>query len=156
LQQVRDVTLLAHDHPDIFWEPVVEGMSFLEEGDRGGLTTFRILFQLLKVPPLAPAQAASDLLITPLPVDTGKIRLDLSLFLSQADRLTGRFRYNRDVLDEARVKGMRDRFLRILTHVVADPECLLAELLPTEPVPQDLGTRDLEILSGEPSTIART
>ena len=141
LQRVRDVTLLAHDHPDIFWGPVVEGMSFLEEGDRGGLTTFRILFQLVKAPPAA--QVASDLRITRLPVDTGKIRLDLSLFISQADRLTGRFRYNRDVLDEARVIGMRDRFLRVLAAVVADPECPLDELPLADPVSQGLGTREL-------------
>jgi hypothetical protein len=63
-----------------------------------------------------------------LPVDTGKIRLDLSLFLSQADRLTGRFRYNRDILDEARVLAMRDRFLRILATVAENPEIPLAEL----------------------------
>ncbi|HKH43167.1 MAG TPA: condensation domain-containing protein, partial [Thermoanaerobaculia bacterium] len=146
LQQVREVTLLAHDHPDIFWEPVVEGMSFLEEGDRGGLTTFRILFQLIKAPRAAQAQAqaASDLRIAQLPVDTGRIRLDLSLFLSQADRLTGRFRYNCDVLDQARVLGLRDRFLRILAAVVADPECPLDELL--LPVPQELGTRDLAVV----------
>jgi aspartate racemase len=137
LQRVRDVTLQAHDHPDIFWEPVVEGMSFLEAGDRGGLTTFRILFQLVKAPPAAQAEVASDLRITQLPVDTGKIRLDLSLFISQTDRLAGRFRYNRDVLDQARVLGLRDRFLRILAAVVADPECPLAELTLADPVPQD-------------------
>ncbi|HKH49193.1 MAG TPA: condensation domain-containing protein, partial [Thermoanaerobaculia bacterium] len=144
LQRVREVTLLAHDHPDIFWEPVVEGMSFLEEGDRGGLTTFRLLFQLVKVPPLS--QVASDLRITRLPVDTGRIRLDLSLFLSQSDRLTGRFRYNRDVLDKARVLGLRDRFLRILAAIVADPECPLDELLLPDLVPQELGTLDLAIV----------
>ncbi|MDP9121963.1 MAG: condensation domain-containing protein, partial [Acidobacteriota bacterium] len=127
LQRVRDVTLLAHDHPDIFYEPVMAGMSFLEPGDRGGLTTFRILFQLVKLPVAAPV--ASDLGITRLEIDTGKIRLDLSLFLSQSNRLAGRFRYNRDVLDEARVAGLRDRFLKILAAAANHPDCPLAELL---------------------------
>jgi len=133
---------------------VVEGMSFLEEGDRGGLITFRILLQLLKVPRAAPARdqaepeapAGSDLRVTPLPVDTGRMRLDLTLFLAQADRLAGRFRYNRDVLDEARVRGMRDHFLRILAAVVADPECPLAALQLADPVPQELGRGDLAVL----------
>jgi aspartate racemase len=152
LQRVREVTLLAHDHPDVFWEPVVEGMSFLEEGDRGGLTTFRILFQLVKVPrtaqpqPQAQAELPADIRITPLPVDTGRMRLDLTLFLFQADRLAGRFRYNRDVLDEARVSALRDRFLRILAAVAADPEHPLDELPPAAPEPQE---RDLEILVKE-------
>ena len=148
LQRVRDVTLLAHDHPDIFYEPVVAGMSFLEEGDRGGLTTFRIQFQLLKSQAAAPV--ASDLRITRLPVDTGKMRLDLSLFLSQSDRLAGRFRYNRDVLDAARVAGMRDRYLRILAAIVADPECPLVALPPADSVSQEPGTRQLAMLSREP------
>jgi amino acid adenylation domain-containing protein len=153
LQRVRDVTLLAHDHPDIFWEPVVDGMSFLEEGDRGGFTTFRILFFLLKVPAEAPAPppspvSSSGLRITLLPVDTGKIRLDLSLRLTQGARLAGHFRYNHDVLDEERVLSLRDRFLRILAAVVADPECPMADLLLVDPVPQEPGTREL-ILSGD-------
>ena len=71
---------------------------------------------------------ASDLQITPVPVDTGRIRLDLSLFLSQGERLAGRFRYNRDVLDAPRVAALRDRYLGILAKAVADPDCPLAEL----------------------------
>jgi amino acid adenylation domain-containing protein len=139
LQRVREVTLLAHDHPDIFWEPVVEGMSFLEEGDRGGLVTFKILFQLIKAQPAAVPQDDAEVRIAQLPVDTGRIRLDLSLFLSQTDRIAGRFRYNRDVLDPERVLGLRDRFLRILAAVAADPERPLDELLAEEAVLQELG-----------------
>ncbi len=137
LQRVRHVTLQAHDHPDIFWEPVVAGMSFLEEGDRGGLTTFRILFQLIKAPPTA--EAASDLRITQLGVDTGKIRLDMSLFLTQDNGLSGRFRYHRDILDKPRVARMRHRFLRILAAIVADPDRPLADLAqaPADPIPQE-------------------
>jgi len=146
VQRVREVTLLAHDHPDIFWEPVVQGMPFLEEGDRGGLTTFRILFQLIKTPPVVQDQEASDLRITQLPVDTGMIRLDLSLFMSQKDRLAGRFRYNRGVLDEERVIGLRDRFVRILAAAVADPEQPLDDLL-ADSLSAELGTEDSAVLA---------
>ncbi|HET9226616.1 MAG TPA: condensation domain-containing protein, partial [Thermoanaerobaculia bacterium] len=123
VQRVRDVTLAAHEHPDILYEPVMAGMSFLENGDRGGLATFRILFQLAKLPPAE--QELSDVKVTRLPFDTGKIRQDLSLFLSQSGRLAGRFKYNRDILDRERVVRLRDRYLRILEAVVADPDCLL-------------------------------
>ena len=99
-------------------------MSFLEHGDRGGLATFRILFQLTKLPPAE--QELADVKVTRLPFDTGKIRQDLSLFLSQSGRLAGRFKYNRDVLDAERVARLRDRYLRILEAAVADPDCLLA------------------------------
>ena len=47
-------------------------------------------------------------------IATGKIRQDLSLFLTQGDRLGGRFKYNRDVLDAETVVRLRDRFLQIL------------------------------------------
>ncbi|MFL6293378.1 MAG: amino acid adenylation domain-containing protein, partial [Thermoanaerobaculia bacterium] len=127
LERVREVTLAAHEHPDILYEPVMEGLSFLEEGDRGGLATFRIMFQLAKLPPAQ--QTLSDVKVTRLPFDTGRIRQDLSLAFIQSGRLAGRFKYNRDVLDPERVVRLRDRYLRILEAAVADPDCLLRNLL---------------------------
>ncbi|MFL6198936.1 MAG: condensation domain-containing protein, partial [Thermoanaerobaculia bacterium] len=126
LERVRDVTLAAHEHPDLLYEPVMEGMSFLEKGDRGGLATFRTAFQLAKLPPAA--QELSDIKVTRLPFDTGRIRQHLTLFLYQSGRLAGRFKYNRDVLDPERVARLRDLYLRILEAAVADPDCPLAEL----------------------------
>jgi amino acid adenylation domain-containing protein len=131
LERVRDVTLAAHEHPDIQYEPVMEGLSFLEPGDRGGLASFRILFQLQNLPPAE--QDLTDLKVIRLPFDTGKIRQDLSLFLSQSGRLSGRFKYNRDVLDQERVVHLRDRFLQILAAFVDDPERPLEALLPESP-----------------------
>ncbi|HVS00128.1 MAG TPA: amino acid adenylation domain-containing protein, partial [Thermoanaerobaculia bacterium] len=127
LERVRDVTLAAHEHPDILYEQAMEGLEFLEPGDRGGLATFRILFQLTKLP--SARGDLSDLQVVRLPFDTGKIRQDLSLFLTQGGRLGGRFKYNRDVLDAERVVQLRDRFLRILETVVHDPDRPLDALL---------------------------
>jgi len=62
-------------------------------------------------------------------VDTGKIRVDLSLFLIQSDGLFGRFRYNRDVLDAQRVAHLRQRFLELLAAAVAQPDQPLSQLL---------------------------
>lgn len=126
LVRVRDVTLAAHEHPDILYERVFEGMSFQDKEDRGGLATFRVLFQLAKMPPSDPAW--SGLEVTRLPVNTGIMRKDLSLFLTQSNELGGRFRYNRDVLEPERVARMRDHFLQILATVVADPDRPLTEL----------------------------
>ncbi|HWN43980.1 MAG TPA: HAD-IIIC family phosphatase, partial [Thermoanaerobaculia bacterium] len=136
LGRVREVTLAAHEHPDILYESAMEGMSFLEPGDRGGLATFRILFQLTKLPPSG--QAVSGLEVVRLPFDTGKIRQDLSLFLAQSDWLGGRFKYNLDVLDRERVERMRDRFLQILAAAVVDPDRPLAEL-PADEIPPGQG-----------------
>ncbi|MFL6200633.1 MAG: condensation domain-containing protein, partial [Thermoanaerobaculia bacterium] len=123
LERVRDVTLAAHEHPDILYEPVFESLSFHEKGD---LATFRVVFQLAKLP--AARQGWADLEVTALPFDSGKMRKDLSLFLSQSGRLSGRFRYNRDLLDPQQVVRMRDGYLRLLEAVVADPDCPMAEL----------------------------
>ncbi|HWN40735.1 MAG TPA: amino acid adenylation domain-containing protein, partial [Thermoanaerobaculia bacterium] len=139
LERVRNATLAAHEHPDILYEPVMEGLGCLEPGDRGGLATFRILFQLAKLPPAE--QELAGVKVTRLPFDTGKIRQDLSLFFSQSDELVGRFKYNRDVLDRERVFRMIDRFLRILAAAVAEPDCPLAELLRESPVLQGVGRR---------------
>jgi amino acid adenylation domain-containing protein len=128
LERVRDVTLLAHENPDILYERVFQDMSFQESEDRGGLTTFRILFQVAKLPPSAPA--LSGLQLTSLPLFSGRMRRDLNFSLSQSTRLAGRIRYCLDVLDRERVLRMRDRFLEILGNVVADPDCRIADLLP--------------------------
>ncbi|MBW8876584.1 MAG: amino acid adenylation domain-containing protein [Acidobacteria bacterium] len=128
LTRVRDVTLAAQAHPDILYEPVFEGMSFQDREDQGGLATFRIVFQFAKLPP-AEQTMSGALRVSPLPFHGSRMRKDLSLFLNQSGRLAGRFRYNRDVLDQERVVRLRDRFLQILAAVVADPDCPVAELL---------------------------
>jgi amino acid adenylation domain-containing protein len=132
LERVREETLAAHEHSDILHEPAMEGASFLEPGERGGLTTFRIMFQLAKLPPSA--QTLSDLRVVRLPFDTGKIRQDLSLFLTQSGRLGGRLKYNRDVLDRESVLRIRDRFLQVLEAAIEDPELPLDQLL-SQPAP---------------------
>jgi amino acid adenylation domain-containing protein len=137
LERVRDVTLAAHEHPDILYGPVMEGLGFLEEGDRGGLATFRVMFQFVKWPPAQ--ETLSGLKVVRLPFDTGKINQDLTLFFSQSEGLSGRFKYNRDVLDRERVVHMRDRLLEILSAVVADPDRPLAELSPEISVPEMAG-----------------
>ena len=56
LGRVREVTLAAHENPDILYEQVFDGMDFQDKDDRGGLETFRTLFQLTKLaPPGRPA-----------------------------------------------------------------------------------------------------
>jgi amino acid adenylation domain-containing protein len=128
LARVRGVTLAALEHPDILYEPAMEGLSFLAPGERGGLATFRILFQLAQLP--RSEQTLSGLELVHVPFDTGKIRQDLSLFIARSSRLGGRFKYNRDVLDRETVVRLRDRLLQILETVVADPDRPLSELLP--------------------------
>jgi FkbH-like protein len=124
LERVRDMALVAHEHPDILYESVFEGMSFEDKEDRGGLATFRIMFQLAKLPPVE--QPFSGLSVTRLPINSGKVRRDMNLFLSQSGELSGRFRYNRDVLDQETVARMRSHFLQILEAVVMAPDLPLA------------------------------
>ena len=102
-----------------------------------GWATFRTAFQLAKLPPAA--QELSDIKVTRLPFDTGRIRQHLTLFFYQSGRLAGRFKYNRDVLDPERVARLRDLYLRILEAAVADPDCPLAELSEESSVLLSLG-----------------
>jgi FkbH-like protein len=124
LKRVRDVALAASEHPDFLQEPA----GFPGGEGRSEIQDVRVLFQLAKMP--SSQQDWSDLEVTHLGVDSGKIRKDLGFFLTRSDRLEGRFRYNRDLLEPERILRMRDAFLRILTTVVANPDCPLAELLP--------------------------
>jgi hypothetical protein len=129
---VRDVTLAAHEHPDILYESAFQDLGSRGESDPGGLDTFRILFQLAKLPPAD--QGLTDLKFSRLAVDNEKMRKDLSLFLTQSDQLTGRFRYSLDVLDRERVVRMRHRFLRLLSEIVVDPDRPLTELVAADPL----------------------
>jgi hypothetical protein len=131
LEQVREVTLAAHENPDILYEQVFEGLGIQDKEDRGGLETFRVLFQLTKIPSVEGA-ASADLRMVRLPIANEGIRKDLSLFLTQGDQLGGRFKYNRDVLDPERVIRLRERFLRILATAAADPGRPVAGLLREE------------------------
>ncbi|HBL26498.1 MAG TPA: hypothetical protein DD490_06665, partial [Acidobacteria bacterium] len=128
VERVRDTTLAAAEHPDILYEPVLADAGFLAPGEQGELASFRILFQLAKFP--AAEADLSGLSLGHVPFDTGKIRQDLSLFFSQSSRLSGRFKYNRDVLTPENVDRLRDHLLQILAAAVAGPERPLAELLP--------------------------
>jgi amino acid adenylation domain-containing protein len=127
LKQVRDVTLAAHEHPDILYERVFDGMSFLRPDDPGGLSTFRVLFQLAKLPNQGEDEL-DGLRIKRLPFSTETMRADLSLFLFQEHRLSGRFRYNRDAVAPETAARLRDRYLDILAAAVAEPDGPLAEL----------------------------
>jgi FkbH-like protein len=115
LARVRDVTLAAHEHPDFLPGRVMEGRA-----------PFRIMFQLAKLPPAG--LDLPGLKVVRQPFDTGKIRQDLTLFLTQSDRLAGRFKYNRDVLAPERVAGICAGFLHILAEIVADPGREVVEL----------------------------
>jgi FkbH-like protein len=115
LARVREVTLAAHEHPDFLPGRVMEGRA-----------PFRILFQLAKLPPAE--LDLPGLKVVRQPFDTGKIRQDLTLFLTQSDRLAGRFKYNRDVLAPERVAAIRSGFLQILAEIVADPDREVVEL----------------------------
>jgi len=127
LEQVRETTLAAHEHPDVLYESVMEDLDFLRPGERGNLSTFRILFQFAKLP--VAEEGLADLKVTRLPFDSGKIRQDLSLFFFQSGRISGRFKFNRDVLSRERVVALRDRYLRILRAAVEDPDRPVSDLL---------------------------
>jgi FkbH-like protein len=117
LERVRETTLAAHEHPDFLPQRVLEGRA-----------PFRILFQLAKLP--AAERSLPGLKVARQPFDTGKIRQDLTLFLTQSDRLAGRFKYNRDVFAPERAAGIRAGFLRILAGIVADPDARVADRVP--------------------------
>jgi NRPS condensation-like uncharacterized protein/acyl carrier protein len=127
LERVRQVTLLAHQHPEILYIPVMAGMNFVDESDLGGMDVFRILFYYAKQTPAE--ETWSGLKVARLPFDTGKIRQDLSLAIFRSDRLTGQLKYNRGILDRERAVCMRDRYIQILTTIAAAPRCPLEELL---------------------------
>ncbi|MFE7173449.1 amino acid adenylation domain-containing protein [Streptomyces sp. NPDC057616] len=118
LEQVRERALGAYDHQDVPFEHLVE----LLNPER--TTAYQPLFQVM----LAWQFAWSDidvpgLQVTPLPAgtDTAKFDLFFNIVPAAAGRAYGRLEYATELFDHTTAELLVDRFVRILTQVVAEP-----------------------------------
>ena len=91
--------------------------------------------------------------VRPLPFDTGRAQMDLSLVITNEDgRMHCRFEYNTRVLREETVRTIRNVFLAILSAAVADPTRALKDVCSTafpELVPMHLTQHMRQIWQGE-------
>ncbi|HEX2569410.1 MAG TPA: amino acid adenylation domain-containing protein [Polyangia bacterium] len=128
LGRVREVTLGAYGHQDVPFEKLVEVLQ--PERDLGRAPVFQVLFVLQNLP--ATALDLPGLTLTPIEIDGGIAKFDLTLTLQEsqggAGGLRGVLEYNTDLFDAATMERMAGHLRRLLEGVVEDPERRVAEL----------------------------
>ncbi|MBW4579359.1 MAG: amino acid adenylation domain-containing protein [Tildeniella nuda ZEHNDER 1965/U140] len=131
LKRVRQVSLDAYAHQDVPFEQVVEVL----QPERN--LSYSPLFQVLLILQNTPAEPLDlpDLTLTPLKVDSGVSKYDLTLMLEETEAgLVAEFEYNGDLFDATTIDRMIGHFKVLLQAIVTHPEQPIAALpLLTEP-----------------------
>jgi len=132
LERVRQVALDGYAHQDVPFERIVEEVA--SERDLAVSPLFQVLFALQNAP--VAALSVPGLSLTPLPLDSGVAKFDLSLTLGESPAgFSGGLEYNTDLFDGSTVERLWARFHALLEAATGDPERSIADLpllLPAE------------------------
>jgi amino acid adenylation domain-containing protein len=125
LQRVREVTLGAYAHQDLPFEKLVEALNPERTLSHMPLYQIGFDFQQAPIPPLE----ISDVIINPLPIDNGTVKIDLRLNLWESEQeLAGRIEYSTDLFDTITITTISENFRTLLENIVTNSENCLAEL----------------------------
>ena len=125
LGRVREVSLGAYAHQDLPFEKLVEELQ--PERNLSHAPLFQVLFVLQNAP--TSAIELPGLIVSPVPVDKGTAKFDLTLTLVEGtDGLRATVEYNTDLFDAATITRLLGHFQTLLEGIVADPEQRLSAL----------------------------
>jgi amino acid adenylation domain-containing protein/non-ribosomal peptide synthase protein (TIGR01720 family) len=125
LAHVRETALDAYAHQDLPFERLVSELGVGRDQSRTPLFQVMLILQnatrqQLEIPGLT---------LTPLTIETGIAKFDLTLQLEECgDLLAGRIEYRTDLFDLTTIARMVGHLERLAAAVVADPEKRLSEL----------------------------
>jgi amino acid adenylation domain-containing protein len=132
LARMRRVCLDAFSHQDLPFERVVE--ELVPERDLAHAPLFQVLFALQNAP--RESLAVPGLTLSPVEVDAGIAKFDLSLLLAEgADGFSGVLEHNTDLFDSGTAERLAARFAALLASAAGDPGRSVFDLpllLPTE------------------------
>jgi amino acid adenylation domain-containing protein len=125
LARVREVTQAAYAHQDLPFERLVEELQPQRDLSRHPL--FQVMFTLQVA--AAPARADEVIQLSPVEVDNGVAKFDLTVDLSEtAQGLRGIFLYDASLFDAPTRERMLGHFQTLLAGVAAQPDQRLADL----------------------------
>ncbi|WP_433662247.1 amino acid adenylation domain-containing protein [Nocardia sp. CA-128927] len=125
LEQVREVDLQAFEHADIPFERLVESLNPDRSTARNPLFQVGFVFQNL---PDA-AFELPGLQVAAVDFEPGIEKFDLSLAVREtAAGMAAQFSFARDLFDEATIRVLADRFVRMLAAIVARPQLPVGDL----------------------------
>jgi len=124
LARVREVALGAYAHQDLPFEKLVEELQ--PERNLSHSPLFQVMFVLQN----APRQPLTfpGLTLTPLEMDNGTAKFDLTLSIVEGKGLRAAFEYNTDLFDKATIVRMLRHYQTLLQGIVADPERRIGRL----------------------------
>ena len=125
LQRVRQVAMGAYAHQDIPFEKLVAELQ--PDRTLSYSPLFQVFFAFQNVPRLP--LDLPGLVVTPLEVQSGTAKFDLSLYLWEEDGgLRGTLEYNTDLFDQTTIARLAGHFPTLLAGITAAPEQRLAEV----------------------------
>ncbi|MBW4635046.1 MAG: amino acid adenylation domain-containing protein [Iphinoe sp. HA4291-MV1] len=125
LGRVRKVVLEAYNHQDLPFEKLVETLQV--ERDLSHTPLFQVMFALQNAP--MPSLEFSGLKLSPLEVDNGTAKFDLTLDLEEtANGIKGWLEYNTDLFDASTIRRMAGHFQTLLEGIVANPQQQISQL----------------------------
>ena len=125
LRRVRQVTLGAYDNNDLPLASLLQELQPPRDPSRNPLFQVSYVF----TNSWGTTFERSDLTLTPIEVDNGQARFDLTLGIRNGeDAPLVIFEYNTDLFDDSTITRMMGHFQRLLEGIVADPEQRLSDL----------------------------
>ncbi|MFI6047386.1 amino acid adenylation domain-containing protein [Nocardia sp. NPDC051321] len=125
LEQVREVDLRAFEHADIPFERLVESLNPDRSTARNPL--FQVGFVFQNLPDVT--FDLPGLRVAAVDFETGIEKFDLSLAVREtAEGMAAQFSFARDLFDEATIRVMAGRFVRLLAAIVARPHRPVGDL----------------------------
>ncbi|MEM6794946.1 MAG: amino acid adenylation domain-containing protein, partial [Acidobacteriota bacterium] len=133
--QAREVCLGAHAHQDVPFDLLVERLQ--PERAEGENPFSQVIFSFHNVP--SGAQELAGLEVEPVPFESGRLRLDLEIYLGESEGgFEGHVLYNRDVFDAATVERLLAVFEYLTASLAATPDARLDSHDPLPPEQADL------------------
>ncbi len=125
LGRVRETSRDAYAYQDLPFEMLVEELQ--PERNMSHPPLFQVMFTLQNVPFESPG--LPGLVTSPLEMDWGTAKFDLTLFLQETDEgLKGVFEYNTDLFDGMTIERLEGHFRVLLKGILADPDQRILEL----------------------------
>ena len=125
LFRVRDVCRATYEHHDFPFEKLVEILQPPRDSSRNPIFQAMFTFQNMPRGYAVPPELRS----TPIIIDNGSSKVDLTLSLSERDaELVGFIEYSTDLFSRDRIGRMVGHFQTLLEAVLADPDQAIATL----------------------------
>jgi aspartate racemase len=129
LSRVREVCLGAYAHQEIPFEPLLEQLRVKRDLSRTPL--FQTMLVLLNTPVTAPRSTAETMGLdfTPMKIDNGTTKFDLSLTMTETDHgIESVLDYNVDLFDVPTIRRLIGHFLTLLEGIAHNPNQHIADL----------------------------